>query len=152
MIAANYNNTFNNQLLNSIAYKARSFVEFHAYDSPLLNQWHHLISTIRASANTRQWVTLINPPFIPNDQYLTDIGLGDHYVRVIRLENTSAETTKYIQRCLQNGKSSVVAVWSNSNNELPEILLNDSPLSCQALVFSQSKIAAYENQQLEIAF
>jgi len=152
MIATQGHAPLNQHFLHTIGEKARSFVEFHAYDSPLLNQWHHLIASMRANANSRQWVTLINPPFIPNDQYLNEIGLGDYYVRIIRLAHNSEATTRYIQRCLQNGKSSVVAVWSNNIDELPDVLLNESPLGCQALVFSAAQQAEFRHQQLEIAF
>jgi|TARA_B110000503_G_C7161494_1_gene419866 cell division inhibitor SulA len=152
MIAVQQHAPLNQHFLHSMGEKAKSFVEFHAYDSPLLNQWHHLIASMRANANKRQWVTLINPPFIPNDQYLNEIGLGDYYVRIIRLAHNSEATTRYIQRCVQNGKSSIVAVWSNRVDELPEVLLNESPLGCQALVFSAGNRAQFRDQQLEIAF
>ena len=132
--------------------KAKSFIQFYAFDAPLLNQWCQLISIIREKANTQQWVTLINPPFIPNERYLRDIGLGDHYVRVIRLDSGCSASSRYIQRCLQNGKSSVVAVWASKVTELPDILLNDSPLACQALVFTDSGKQLAQSPQLEMAF
>ncbi|WP_196157838.1 hypothetical protein [Reinekea sp. G2M2-21] len=139
MITSEYEAPYRQPIITSLIHKARSVVHFHAYDSPILNQWHQLLSAIREKANSRQWVTLINPPFIPNDRYMREIGLGDHYVRVIRLDNSDIATVSYIQRCLQNGKSAVVAVWANNPNELPDILLNGSPLGCQALVFTNSK-------------
>lgn len=130
----------------------RPFVHFQSNTSPLLHQWHQLINVIREKANRRQWVTLVNPPFIPNDHYLNEIGLGDHYVRVIRLEQNCEEKLKYIQQCVQNGKSSVVAIWSDDISELPNILLNDSPLSCQALVFSNYRDESKNRgPQLEMA-
>jgi len=134
------------------ARKAKSYIQFYAYDTPLLNQWCQLISTIRENANHRQWVTLINPPFIPNDHYLRDIGLGNHYLRIIRLDSECSATSSYIQKCLQNGKSSVVAVWARQCGELPNILLNDSPLACQAIVFTDSGSQLARSPQLEMAF
>jgi cell division inhibitor SulA len=151
MLNTNYNYSQNQNILSTMTQAAISFVEFHAFDAPILNQWHQLISAIREKANTRQWVTLINPPFIPNDAYLSKIGLGDHYVRVVRLKDDDSETTKYIQRCLQNGKSSVVAVWASQQHTLPDILLNDSPLGCQALVFTGSNESLHASPQLEMA-
>ncbi|WP_320822400.1 hypothetical protein [Reinekea sp.] len=152
MIPAQGHAPLKQNFLHSMGEQARSFVEFHSYDAPLLNQWQQLIASMRANANSRQWVTLINPPFIPNDQYLNAIGLGDYYVRIVRLAHNSEASTRHIQRCLQNGKSSMVAVWSNKIEELPDILLNASPLGCQALVFSVTPQAELRHQQLEIAF
>jgi cell division inhibitor SulA len=151
MQTANYNYTQNQNFFSTMTQTAMSFVQFHAFDAPILNQWHQLIAAIREKANTRQWVTLINPPFIPNDDYMAEIGLGEHYVRVIRLNNENSETTKYIQRCLQNGKSSVVAIWASQQHTLPDVLLNETPLGCQALVFTNSAETTHLNPQLEMA-
>ena len=152
MISTNNNSVSIQTPLAQFANKAKSLIQFYAYDSPLLNQWCQLISTIRENANTRQWVTLINPPFIPNDQYLKEIGLQNHYLRIVRLDSQCPQTTNYIQKCLQNGKSTVVAVWASNVRELPEILLNDAPLSCQALVFTDSGNQQPFGQQMEMAF
>jgi cell division inhibitor SulA len=153
MITTNYQQPVENSFFQSISVAAKSLISFHAYETPILQQWHQLISTIRDKANRRQWVTLINPPFIPNDAYLKEIGLGDHYVRVMRLEHNTPATSKYIQRCVQNGKSSVVAVWVSNREDLPDVLLNDSPIGCQALVFCPNMpTASSEHKQFEMAF
>ena len=152
MLTQQYTNNFKQPVLANVAAKARALVEFYAYDAPLLNQWHQLIEIMRQRANKRQWVTLINPPFIPNDKYLQDIGLGDHYVRVIRLKSANPESIRYIRNCLQNGKSSIVAVWASHTNDLPDILFNETHLGCQALVFSQSSTYVTQHQQLEMSF
>lgn len=122
--------------LASYSFHPQNSISCHSNQQPLLNQWHHLIEAIRQSATKSQWITLINPPFIPNDAYLKEIGLGEFYVRIVQFKTLSDGTNQHIQRCLQNGKSSVVAVWSNKQQDLPDIILNERPVGCRALVFS----------------
>ncbi len=118
------------------------------YRTPLINQWHHLIAAIREKSSSKQWITLVNPPFIPNDQYLKEIGLGDHYIRIIQISEQNPSLKKYIRLCVQNGKSALVAIWSMQDEQLPEILQDNDALSCRTLLFSN---AEESSSQLELA-
>ncbi len=151
MIATNYANSYL-PVMPSMAYSSSALVDFQANSTPLLNQWYQLISAIRTRAIQSQWVTLINPPFIPNEQYLKSIGLEDYYVRIVRFDESSDMTTQYIQNCLQNGKSAVVAVWANSHKILPDILWDNGRISCKALVFCNLDRTERAEHQLHFDF
>ncbi|MEJ2045280.1 MAG: hypothetical protein P8X74_15320 [Reinekea sp.] len=140
------------QMANQGTLSKQSRLQRYDYQTPLLNQWQYLVAAIKEKPLTHQWVTLINPPFIPNDQYLNDIGLGTHYIRIIRLSEQSPSIKKYIQRCLQNGKSALVVIWSTQAGQLPEILNDNNALSCQALVFSDHDPINTLQKQLEFGF
>ncbi len=145
------NHNIDHSLMDALASRTRSMVDYQAFNTPVLQQWQQLISKIRNSANGNQWVTLINPPFIPNDKYLNEIGLGHCYIRVIKLDENNENSKRYIQQCLQNGKSSIVALWASNELGLPEILLNDAPVACQALVFAELQATESCYQQMEMA-
>lgn len=114
--------------------------------TPLLNQWHHLIGAMR-TAGRHQWVTLINPPFIPNEKYLNHLGLGDLYIRTVWLKSGDQNTERYVRKCLQNGKSTLVAIWLDEVL-LPEDIISQGLFNCSSLVFSHT---SETELQLEMA-
>ena len=122
------------------------------YHTPVLNQWQYLLAAIRDKGPTKQWVTLINPPFIPNDRYLQEIGLDQHYIRIVRLCEHNPSIKNYIQRCLINGKSALVAIWSTQPDTLPEILQSKSGFTCRTLLFSNEPEPQHSHLQLELLF
>ena len=153
MITAHYNYSRQTGLFAMMAQQNQSKVDHQDANSPILEQWHHLIDAIRSNANPRQWVTLVNPPFIPNDRYLRDIGLSNHYIRVVRLSQNAPDTEEYIQQCVQNGKSSLVAIWADGIHELPDVLQDEGRLSCRTLVFSSTPdVPVNKEPQLTFAF
>lgn len=127
-------------------------VRFFDYCSPLANQCHYLIDAIRQVKNARLWVTLIDPPFLPNKGYLSMLGLGHFTIRIVRLKGLSpAEKQHCLEQCVLNGKSSLVAIWSTARADIPAIL-NDEGLEtplCQTLVFENRAI---KQEQLEMVF
>lgn len=142
---------FQNNPLSQVSRSTNTKVEFHSYDSPLINQWHHLISAIKKNGNAHQWVTLINPPFIPNHQYLKNIKLGDYSIRIVKLPTGADSSKQVIEQCLRNGKSSMVALWSDVSGELPSTLNDSAQNSCPTLVFSSQHRRDLSNQ-IELAF
>lgn len=130
----------------------RRALRFFDYCSPLANQCHYLLEGIRNVKNTGLWITLIDPPFLPNKSYLAKIGLGHYVIRVVRLNGKSPEIKQQcIEQCLLNGKSGLVAIWSTQNTEIPNILKDDgleTPL-CQTLVFEKKTTSI---EQLEMSF
>lgn len=148
--------TFNLSLI-SAANEAQyaNQVTHRSLQAPVLEQWQQLVHAMQHSANTRQWVTLINPPFIPNERYLAQIGLANHYLRIVRIDENNSESKRSIQRCLQNGKSSLVALWLNDSQEWDELFADDARLGCKALVFSDQNAHKQPIQaapQLELLF
>lgn len=127
-----------------------SSIEFHRHDLPILNQWHQLLNAIRHNASSTQWVTLVNPPFIPNKQYLSKVGLGGYHIRVLRLEETHQHSQHHIEQCLLNGKSGLVALWSNQPSSLPKVITQSDNIECNALVFSSFE--PEEKRQMEMSF
>ncbi|MFQ3282645.1 hypothetical protein [Reinekea sp.] len=132
--------------------KPRRALRFFDYCSPLLNQFHYLVEGIRHVTNSGLWITLIDPPFLPNKHHLTKIGLGHYAVRVVRLNGKSAALKQQcIEQCVLNGKSGLVAIWSTHHTEVPSILKDDdleTPL-CQTLVFEKRTTSS---EQLEMSF
>lgn len=151
MITAHYNQNSQSGLFATLVNQACAKVRQYSAETSLLEQWHQLIDAIREDGNPRQWVTLVNPPFIPNDRYLREIGLSNHYIRVVRLSQHSKSTEDYIQQCVQNGKSSLVAVWLENTDLLPDVLKVDSQLSCRTLVFTTDSPQLSKTEQLELA-
>ncbi len=150
-MTAQINYEFRSQLFqHGLAIKTND-VTYLSMCAPLLTQWHHLVSALRSTVTPSRWVTLIDPPFIPNDRYLREIGLGDSFVRIVRLnKKDTKENARYIQQCIQNGKSSLVAVWANREDELPDIFDNERPVACKTLIFSNAP--NIKEHQLEMLF
>jgi cell division inhibitor SulA len=130
----------------------RRALRFFDYCSPLINQCHYLVEGIRNVKNSGLWITLIDPPFLPNKSYLSKIGLGHYAVRVVRLNGKSpAFKQQCIEQCVLNGKSGLVAIWSTHHTEVPSILKDDdleTPL-CQTMVFEKKSSSL---EQLEMSF
>lgn len=118
----------------------------------MANQYQILLEQIRVNASHRLWVTLINPPFIPNEEYLASVGLSNYYVRIIHLNESDRNFAQYIRQLVQNGKSSLVAYWCN--NELyPDFVFDDiDVVSCKTLIFGHEKNSNGEKSQLELLF
>lgn len=151
MLTAHHYNNQQPGMFAVMAQQANAKVRHLEANAPLLQQWEQLIEAICEDANTRQWVTLVNPPFIPNDRYLRQIGLANHYIRVVRLHQQSKDTENYIRQCVQNGKSSLVAIWADACLNLPEELQDEQRVSCRTLVFSGGTDCQSFGDQLELS-
>jgi cell division inhibitor SulA len=123
--------------------------EIHSINAPLFTQWHKLVSALK-TADNQQWVTLINPPFIPDDSFLERSGLANCYIRIVMLKEHNPNTLRYIQQSMHNGKSTLVAAWLN-NEELAMEFQEETRSRCHTLLFCRDTVIGITEPQLEMA-
>ncbi|TCS42602.1 hypothetical protein [Reinekea marinisedimentorum] len=123
--------------------------QVHSICAPLFTQWHRLLGTIK-NTDRKQWITLINPPFKPDDRFLEASGLGHCYFRIVILKEHNPSTLKYIRQSMLNGKSSLVAAWLNSEDMAREFQ-DVSHCKCKTLLFCRDQAIGAKDPQLELA-
>ena len=119
-------------------------IELASSEAPLFAQWHRLLAAL-AEASEQKWITLINPPFVPDEQSLAAYGISKRFFRVLTLSETNPNTQKHIVRSIYNEKSSLVAAWLDHPALVDDIKnliadntaeFNSKSSACKTLLFS----------------
>ncbi|QEW06677.1 SulA-like leucine-rich domain-containing protein [Nitrincola iocasae] len=69
-----------------------------------------ILPLLAEASGQSRWITLINPPALPNRQVLLQAGIEMHKIRIIHTQNRH-QWLKTLSTCVCNGLNSLVVAW-----------------------------------------
>ncbi|KGK42081.1 hypothetical protein LH51_10350 [Nitrincola sp. A-D6] len=85
-------------------YQAHTAVE------SIVSDPEQILPLLAEASGQSRWITLINPPALPDRQVLLHAGIDMHKVRIIHTHNRH-QWLKTLSTCVCNGLNSLVVAW-----------------------------------------